>query len=58
MLSTEHEAPKRALESAKSRLKRRPKRGSESEEEVADAGEQAIMKNDGESAETPPGGTI
>lgn len=55
VLSTEYEAPKRALESAKSRLRRSPKRCSESEEEVADAGEHAIMKNDRESAEKPPG---
>lgn len=33
VLSTEYEAPKRALESAKSRLKRSPKRGSDKEEE-------------------------
>ena len=54
VLSTEYEAPKRALASAKSRLKRSPKRGSGSEEDV-DAEETIVVKNDRKSAETTPG---
>ena len=56
VLSTEYEAPKRALESAKNRLRRSPKLGSENEEDDKGAGENDDdTKDDGESAGTPPG---
>ena len=53
VLSTEYEAPKRALESVKSRLRRSPKRvtGGEVDGDAAET----IVKNVGESAEKPPG---
>ena len=53
VLSTEYEAPKRALESVKSRLRRSPKRvtGGEVDGDAAET----IVTNVGESAEKPPG---